>query len=249
MMKKFLLFGTFILGAFNFSNATINLFDRESGLAVTNGTVIQMWGDVNEYEITFHNIGAINNTGNTTKINMKRYVLNSQTGVSDYFCWYVCLSPVTTASTPLLSHSVGACYNSNQGDSITYFSSYYRPNSTLGSSTFRYVWYDSSAPNDSAYVDITYNVTPLSIKENVNPSISISPNPANQNVNISLENVNINADARLDIFNLIGEKVYSEKLTSLTNRLNVAEFDNGVYLVTILNDKKAIITKRLVVNH
>lgn len=248
-MKKLLLYSILSVGLINTALADVNLVYKHNGQPVTNGAQIQVWGDVNTTELTYHDINVINNTGGTTKINVKRIALTSQTNVEDYFCWYVCLGAVVTSSTPVLNHSNGACFNSNDTDTITYFSGYYKPNSTLGSSTFRYVWYDVARPIDSAWVDITYNVTPLSINEiSLSPSANIYPNPAKDLVSLTTENIDLNGNQRIVLFDMIGNKVYEEKLTGIKSTFDVSNFENGVYFMNIISDRKAILTKRIVVN-
>lgn len=228
-------------------NTAITLVDQTTGQSIANGTTYQVWGDVTQSIITWHGIDAVNNTGNTTKINLRRYTLNAQATVEDYFCWYVCLGSVNSANTQQLNHSNGACFNSNDGDTITLFSSYYKSMGLTGSATYRYVWFDANNLTDTAWADITFNITPLSINE-INLSASIYPNPVKNDLNIKLSNIVFNGSERVEIFDIIGNLVFSEKLSSYQSNIDVAEFENGVYLLNIVSDRKAIITKRIIIS-
>jgi hypothetical protein len=250
-MTKKLLFVLMTGAVAHFSGkAAVTLLDAQTEQVIPNGTVYQVWGDVTESLINWHGIDVVNNTGNTTKINMKRYTLNAQPSVEDYFCWYVCLGSVNSTSNPELNHSAGACFNSNDGDTLTYFSNYYKPMGLTGSATYRYVWFNASSPNDSAYADVTFNITPLSVSEfNKEISLSMFPNPASDRVNISLENVDNSGNLRLEIVDIIGNKILSQSISGTNAGLDLSEFDNGIYFCTIVSDKKAILTKRFVVSH
>jgi len=231
------------------SQATITLLDKETDAPVANGSVIQVWGDVNESLLTWHNLSAVNLTGSTTKINMKRYTLSAPSTVEDYFCWYVCLGSVVSSTNPTLNHSTGACFNSNNLDTLNYFSAYYKPMGLTGSATFRYVWFNSSSPTDTAYIDITFNVTPVSVPEiNLEPSVSVYPNPAKDQIAVQLENVDFNEAVTLVIYDVIGNKVIQQSIASVNTRLDISDLANGSYICTILSDKKSILTKRIIVN-
>lgn len=248
-MKKLLLLFVAV-ATFNNSKATISLLDKETKLPVVNGTTIQVWGGVDESLITWHNISAVNNTGSTTKINMKRYALNSQATVEDYFCWYVCLGSVVSNTTPVLNHSTGACFNSNNLDTLNYFSAYYKPMGLTGSATYRFVWFNASNTNDSAYIDITFNVTPLSVNETSKEiGLSIYPNPAKEIINMNIENVNFSTNVSVEIYDMIGTKVLSQNVSGSIQRFDASDLANGSYLVTLISDKKSILTKKIIISH
>lgn len=248
-MKKILLIvatGCFLFNA----KAAVTLLNADTEAPITNGTSYQVWGDVSEALITWHGIDVINLTGGTTKINMKRYTLNAQTGVEDYFCWYVCLGSVNSVNNPELNHSAGSCFNSNNGDTITLFSNYYKPFGALGSSTYRYVWFNASNPNDSAWADVTFNVTPVSVTElNKDIKLSLFPNPANEVINLNVENVDFNQGVSVQIVNVLGEVVYTRQIQSSTIRIDAIELANGAYFCTLIADRKTILTKRIIISH
>ncbi len=249
-MKKLLLL---LISGFSLqmqSQATITLLDKETQAPMTNGTVIQVWGDVTEPLISWHGISAVNNTGSTTKINMKRYMLSSQSTVEDYFCWYVCLGSVESSTTPILNHSSGACFNSNDTDTLNYFSSYYKSMGLTGSATYRYVWFDAANLNDTAYIDVTFNVTPVSVNEiNREASLLTYPNPANEILNLNLENIDYTSKVSAEVYDLIGNKVISQVITAANSRLDVADLSNGAYFCTIVSDRKTILIKRVIISH
>lgn len=249
-MRKIILFTFTALFLNQMASATVTLLDKETNAPISNGTVIQVWGGVDEALITWHHLAVVNNTLGTTKINMKRYTLNAPATVEDYFCWYVCLGSVVSSTTPELNHTSGACFNSNDTDTLTYFSAYYKPMGLTGSATFRYVFYDIAHSQDSAWIDITFNVTPLAVNE-VSKEVQMTtyPNPANEIIHLNFENLDLNAKVSAEIYDVIGNKVMTQSITAANNRLDVSELANGAYICTVVSDRKSILTKRIVISH
>lgn len=249
-MRKLILL-TLLGGLFSAkSNATISLVDRYTHQPITSGSSIQLWGDNTQTLISWYGLDVVNNTGTTTKINLKRYNISVQPNVEDYFCWYVCLGSVVSNNYPQLNHTTGACYNSTQGDTLSIFSSYYKPMGLTGTSTYRYVWFDTNNPSDTAYFDITYNITPLSIQEmNKQVELNLFPNPAKDFINLHLQNVDFNSTIAIEIYDLIGNKVMSQTLISSSSRMDISDLSNGAYFCSIISDRKTILTKRVVISH
>ncbi|MFY9309187.1 MAG: T9SS type A sorting domain-containing protein [Bacteroidia bacterium] len=70
----------------------------------------------------------------------------------------------------------------------------------------------------------------------------VYPNPAVDNLTIELPNVS--NDATIEIKNLLGEILYSEKFVASSNKIiNTSEFPKGVYFIQILNEQKLLIEK------
>ena len=51
----------------------------------------------------------------------------------------------------------------------------------------------------------------------------------------------------VDIFNIIGEKVYSTKITTENSMIEMADFRTGTYVMTIYNDEFSVTQKLTVV--
>jgi hypothetical protein len=249
-MRKTLLLLSLGLFGFIQANATISLVNRETQTAASNGDMFHQYGDINETLLHWANIGVINNTGTTTKINMKRYVINAPATVEDYFCWYVCLGSVESATNPVLNHSTGSCFNSNDGDTINYFGGYYKPMGLVTTAVYRYVWFNASNPNDSAYIDLTYHATPVSVNEFAkNVSMTTFPNPANEVLNLNLENIDFSSTVTAEIFDIIGNKVISQNITSVQTKVDVSELPQGSYICTLVSNRKTILTKKVMISH
>ncbi|MGJ8550215.1 T9SS type A sorting domain-containing protein [Winogradskyella wichelsiae] len=81
-------------------------------------------------------------------------------------------------------------------------------------------------------------VSPTQIEE-----FTISPNPANSTLNITLPNTD--GDLKLEVFDVLGKRVYKGVITKLEWSVNVSNWKKGVYLVR-LSDDKTTQTKRFI---
>jgi hypothetical protein len=78
-----------------------------------------------------------------------------------------------------------------------------------------------------------------STKETV---FNISPNPGVNELNIRFsEKIN----ATVEVYNLLGRKIHTGKLTAIHNSIDITSWKSGIYLVKVITDKKSI-TKRFV---
>ncbi len=228
----------------------IVLVDKETASVVPEGTVIDVWGDPSATLMSWHELGVINKTGTTTKINMKRYTLNAQNNTEDYFCWYVCLGAVNSNDNPAVYHSEGACFNSNDSDTLDYFTAYYKPMGLTGNATYRFVWFDADDANDSTYLDITFHVSPLTINDvKTEMSMNVFPNPMDGILNLQLNKVDFNSKVTMEIYDIIGNNWMTQNIFSSNSRTDVSELPNGVYLVKILVDEKTILSRKIIISH
>lgn len=71
---------------------------------------------------------------------------------------------------------------------------------------------------------------------------NISPNPGINELNIRLTQ---KTNAAVEVYNLLGKKIYTGKLTAMHNAIDITSWKSGIYLVKVITDKKSI-TKRFV---
>lgn len=72
--------------------------------------------------------------------------------------------------------------------------------------------------------------------------IQVYPNPSNGEVNLSADVVNGN----IELYNLVGERVYSTKMESNTTKLNISELEDGVYILILEMENGEFIKERIV---
>jgi hypothetical protein len=71
---------------------------------------------------------------------------------------------------------------------------------------------------------------------------NISPNPGVNELNIRFSQ---KTNATVEVYNLLGRKIYTGKLTTIHNSIDITSWKSGIYLVKVITDKKSI-TKRFV---
>jgi hypothetical protein len=87
----------------------------------------------------------------------------------------------------------------------------------------------------SEYDNIRASTTLLSIKEQKPQStFSINPNPGSNKLNLKLSR--LNDDTTIEVFDVLGKKVYAERLYSTSKSIDVFKWNSGVYLVRITSD-------------
>jgi len=77
-------------------------------------------------------------------------------------------------------------------------------------------------------------------------AFNISPNPSNGDININFSKIP-STNTKLNIYSVLGQKVYSSPLTNKRISLNLSALSKGIYMV-ILNDETTQTTKKLIIN-
>ena len=92
--------------------------------------------------------------------------------------------------------------------------------------------------------DINLNIDDtLTLQDNDLETLKIYPNPVTDWLNITLDNLNLDTD--IAIFDINGKKIYTKKITTAINTINLSDLNAGVYLIKIQNSKKTI-TRRII---
>jgi len=111
----------------------------------------------------------------------------------------------------------------------------------------RVIFVSNSYVNDKGF-EITYSTT-LGIEkvENIN-NLSVYPNPVKDRLNIAF-NTSTPDDYSITIYSVTGQAIYNESLPNFigeySNKLNISNFAQGVYLLQI-KSSKGIITRKIV---
>ncbi len=85
--------------------------------------------------------------------------------------------------------------------------------------------------------------TTLNRTEFEQPDFTIYPNPSTTNLNLSLNT--ISNGSRIEIYNILGAKIFSRNISNPNLTINASQWQKGVYLVRVLSDDKTL-TKRFV---
>jgi hypothetical protein len=84
----------------------------------------------------------------------------------------------------------------------------------------------------------------LSTENFVFNDLKLFPNPGTDLINIQLPS-GLQNGTKLEVFDLSGKRIYSERLNALENTVNVSSWQTGVYLFNLSNEN-ATLTKRFV---
>lgn len=243
-MKKHLLFlsSLIVISLAALAQSTIQLENLSS--MVMNNQTIDHWEDTGTFVMNyeFH----AKNIGTTTKsYMMKRQEIFIVPGTDNYICWDACHAPMVNQS--LISVPIAA------GGTYTLSSCHYRPFGNLGTSTIRYVIWDSLNVNDSAWFVINWHGGTLGVENqnSVTGTISAYPNPANASTSIKYELTGSVNKASVKIYNMLGSVIKEVKLTNVTGTVNVstAELEQGVYFYAVFANDRVVATRKLVITH
>ena len=87
------------------------------------------------------------------------------------------------------------------------------------------------------------NFHPLSLNDHNINTFSISPNPGKSKLNLKLSR--LSSTVNLEVFDVLGKEIYSNRLTNATTSVDVSKWNSGVYLVRVSTDS-GVQTKRFV---
>lgn len=134
------------------------------------------------------------------------------------------------------------CYNQSHGDYILEFSDgmvdFFYPG-------FGITWQNSQSSAHYPRMGAKFSCTECEVVnvpeiEKNNPTIY--PNPATNNFTVNLGN---DEKANIQLFNIVGQQVYSETITG-TAQVNVSNLNSGVYMLKINQNGKVYTTKVIV---
>lgn len=103
--------------------------------------------------------------------------------------------------------------------------------------------------NNADIINFSLPLVIVGAKEEVNNTINMKyyPNPASSNVTIEVKNAEgVNYEAFF--YDLKGQLLKSESLRNTTNNVDVSDFNNGIYIVRIMNNNEVVGTTKLVIS-
>lgn len=149
---------------------------------------------------------------------------NRDTAMNNIYQWYKDGNPISGAD-----QNTYTIFNAQESDSGTYYCEI--SNSMAPDLVIR-------------RADINLNIDDtLTLQDNDLETLKIYPNPVTDWLNITLDNLNLDTD--IAIFDINGKKIYTKKITTAINTINLSDLNAGVYLIKIQNSKKTI-TRRII---
>jgi len=192
-------------------------------------------------------VAVKNVSGATVNVWVKRIIFGTSSTWcafdSAYFCWDLCYGNNVNASIGGLPVGAGQTSNAFTGH-------VYSTGSNVNCvDSIRYTFYNETNPNDSVSVVMRYQATSaFSIAEKEMPIAKMYPNPASNFVFVELATASAQGTT-IELFNLLGAKVRTVKVTGTRTEIPVGDLHNGIYLCTINKNGKALETRKITVRH
>lgn len=119
-------------------------------------------------------------------------------------------------------------------------------NAPTGPTTNTYVVVlDDGCTIPSASITFTVNANICTgVTELTNSSLSVYPNPTSNFLNI--EFLNIPEKGVVELYNTIGELMFSEKLNNKNNAINTSQLNYGMYYIRVVENNKVIALQKIV---
>lgn len=219
--------------------------------AQVNGQTIVHWSDQNSPHQSVPVLLQVNGGASRT-VSVRRYELSVLPGTQNYFCWGVCYGPQDAGALPVWTAMPQHVVDCDPGVTVNNFQAYYSPQGALGSSVFRYVWFDTAAPADTVWCDIDFRTINNVGLEEVDPSatLGVFPNPSRGlDVQFAFELRHVDQALELAVFNALGSRVRTITVRpgQVSARLGTAELAEGLYFASLLQGGKALATQRFVI--
>ena len=190
----------------------------------------------------------VNNSATDAPFKVKKIEDNILTGTVNTFCFNEQCYPPYVMQTP--SSILLAAGDTTLSSS---FYAEYTPGGVAGSSTITYVVFNANNPNDSTYVNITYNAELASVPRNDFTRVEFSnpyPNPANSQTKINYNIPVSYVRATITLRNLIGTTVKEIELPNPQGKLviDLSDLNEGIYFYSLIIDGNVILTRKLIKN-
>lgn len=223
---------------------------QDAGDNVVNGTTVVHYGDAAGFSME-EDIWVTLMGGGDRNINVRRYELSVVPMTQNYFCWGVCYGPRDAGESPVWEAEPQHSISLTAGTTVNNFHAYHTPMGQLGSSVYRYVWFDTASPNDTVWVDIEFVATPVGIDEQaLNAELSIFPNPAvGSDVRFAIDVEGAPLGMNLVVFNTVGEQVLVKVLRNGQQQvvLPTGDLSAGIYFASLRASGNTLVTRRFIV--
>lgn len=197
-----------------------------------------------EFKIYFK---LINTTNDTVTVQADRLLNNMTPGHGSFFCWDLCYDSTGSSSQSPIDL---------MPSDTTRFGQYivFRPNGKPGISEVVMRFTNIANGEDFAEVTYKFNVGGVSgIEDLIDPRKALGlpyPNPANAQVFVPYELPQGVKHAEISLYNLIGQKVKTEKLVGFSGLANLAtdQLKPGVYFMYLRAEGRDITSRKIVIS-
>lgn len=242
-MKKLTFLSLLLI--FTFAVIAQNLSLTYEGQSIPNGGIITVAGDISLPELVAE-IDVTNTSSSPIDVKVTKTENYLVSGSANYFCWGACYPPNVYTSPLYISIGPG---QTNSTD----FSGHYAASGNFGVSSVSFMFFDMNHAADNVTVEIHFNAGTVGLSENRSstPTLSCNPNPANE---FSVIKYNLSQDIvnpQLKIVNLAGSTLHVQALESNSGsvQISTASLPNGFYFVSLVQENRTLLSKKIIVNH
>lgn len=259
-MKK--IFTTVFAIAFVSFGFSQSLHIYESGVDVTGGDLYDTARgydfNAESYDLKLYDLEIVNTTSSDVSYKVNRTIQSGSlpAGSLVYFCTGIqCYSPNSSVTwTPGGAPGTIAANSTLPNGPGTYgVSAHYDDSLATQNVTVLYRVYNTAVAGDTAFVTIHYIAAATGIEENKPASGTISaayPNPAISVASVKYDMNEYASKGKLAVYDMLGKKVKEIELNEKQGivKMDVSEFNPGIYFYAFLINDKAVATKKLIVS-
>lgn len=232
------------------SRAQFITITNSQGQAV-NGQVVTVSGQADATLLSLNLMATLNGPA-AADVNVRRYEMGVLSGTENYFCWGICYEAVPAGMLPIWIGGPEALLNMTPGATVDNFHAYHVPLGHAGLSTYRYVWYNTASPGDTAYVDVRFDAAAVGIAEigAQRARIEAYPNPAiGQDIRLEVGLDGKGLPAQVVVHDMLGAVAARYAVAGVQARLTLpaSSWAPGVYFVSLERGGTLMATRRVVV--
>ncbi len=197
-MKKIILLASGLILSFaTFAQLNVEVMAPGGNHSLNDSTVViysPPLGGVAVHSIPFY---VINNGALTLNVKIKRVDSAAVALTSNYLCWGIFCYGANPA--PIWTTSTAESMTAHDTDKT--FTSDYTDSGHVGTEIIRYVFFSAANPTDTAWFNVKYIISPLSVPQIAANALHISAPYPNPSANTVSFNLRVSADAHLTIYN------------------------------------------------
>ena len=80
-----------------------------------------------------------------------------------------------------------------------------------------------------------------------NLSVNLYPNPVVSKLNVNLSGIENTDNLNVELYNVIGKKIITKKVSSSNTEINVSDLNNGIYFLRIIDNKRGTLFSKKVI--
>ncbi|HWY10092.1 MAG TPA: T9SS type A sorting domain-containing protein [Bacteroidia bacterium] len=86
------------------------------------------------------------------------------------------------------------------------------------------------------------------VKKQKESVIKVYPNPASDKLFISASSLNSSDDYKIELYSIVGDKLFEIRVENTTTEVNLDEFASGIYFVALIQNRNTISTQKFIIS-